>query len=131
MQLSIDFVTSKMTGHNTNSNSNSNTNSNSNSNSNSETETETETEEGLKDMLEFVYGCKNDGSGDFCPTDIEITQHKEQFKKEIISTPGDDISASFKENVIGVYKDENIMNGGKIDNDLNGWDMVYSNYGTI
>jgi len=88
-------------------------------------------EEGLKDMLEFVYGCKDDGSGDFCPTNMEIMQHKEQLKKEIISKPGESISVPFKEDVIGVYKNENIMNGGKIDNGLNGWDMVYSNYGTI
>lgn len=94
-------------------------------------EAEAGAEEGLKDMLEFVYGCKDDGSGDFCPTNMEIMQHKEQLKKEIISKPGESISVPFKEDVIGVYKNENIMNGGKIDNGLNGWDMVYSNYGTI
>lgn len=96
-----------------------------------EAEAEAGAEEGLKDMLEFVYGCKDDGSGDFCPTNMEIMQHKEQLKKEIISKPGESISVPFKEDVIGVYKNENIMNGGKIDNGLNGWDMVYSNYGTI
>jgi hypothetical protein len=96
---------------------------------NREIEKEEEKEEaGFQDMLDFVYGCKDDGSGDFCPNDVEIQQHKDLLKKEIVTSPEDNISIS---NVVGVYKDENVINGGKIENGLNGWDMVYNNYGTI